>query len=165
MNSIITLKGKVKYTITLDPSVWIFDDRKLDLTSYFLQNNEQKNENINDTEKVALNWEREIREGSVFPPTLKTEKRYQKEKILTGTFAIPLLPFINNAEPENDATEMIIEQSDGQVIVPLEDAKTFVAGFSKDGKPLLEDGPIHLYFGDGRNKHNPYRDIQALIVK
>ena len=29
------IKGKVKFTITLDPSVWIFDERKADLDYFF----------------------------------------------------------------------------------------------------------------------------------
>lgn len=35
MNDIIVLTGKVKFTITLDPGVWIFDDRKVDMDAYF----------------------------------------------------------------------------------------------------------------------------------
>ncbi|MDN8677450.1 peptidyl-prolyl cis-trans isomerase, partial [Staphylococcus aureus] len=31
MSDIIMLTGKVNFTITLDPGVWIFDDRKVDL--------------------------------------------------------------------------------------------------------------------------------------
>ena len=32
---IIPIKGAVKFTITLDPTVWIFDDRKIDLDDIF----------------------------------------------------------------------------------------------------------------------------------
>ncbi len=32
---IIQIKGNVKYPITLDPSVWIFDDRKILLEDAF----------------------------------------------------------------------------------------------------------------------------------
>ena len=38
MEKIVHIKGKVKFPITLDPSVWIFDDRKFDLDTYFDQN-------------------------------------------------------------------------------------------------------------------------------
>ena len=29
--------------------------------------------------------------------------------------------------------------------------------FSNNGKPLKEDGPVHVYFGDGSNKQNPIK--------
>ena len=41
MENIILLSGKVKYSITLDPTVWIFDDRKVDLSTYFSATNER----------------------------------------------------------------------------------------------------------------------------
>ncbi|NNU94980.1 peptidyl-prolyl cis-trans isomerase, partial [Geobacillus sp. NFOSA3] len=31
MNTIIPFKGKVKYPVTMDAGVWIFDDRRIDL--------------------------------------------------------------------------------------------------------------------------------------
>lgn len=43
MDSIVMIEGNVKYKITLDPSVWIFDDRKIDLKQYF-QNEQLENQ-------------------------------------------------------------------------------------------------------------------------
>lgn len=40
-----------------------------------------------------IDRERQIREGAVSPPTLKSEKKYEKEKLLDGTFGIKLEPF------------------------------------------------------------------------
>ena len=81
MNDIIQIKGKVKFSITLDPSVWIFDDRKEELSVYF--NNKSKTEKKNEEEEYikvqSKYWEREIAEGSVSPPTLKTEKNMKKK--------------------------------------------------------------------------------------
>ena len=37
MADIVQVKGKVRYKITLDPSVWIFDDRIIDLDTYFTE--------------------------------------------------------------------------------------------------------------------------------
>ena len=74
MNSIIMLKGKVKYTLTLDPSVWIFDDRKLDMDVFFEHPPEQKDETEAYTKAVSKHWDREIQEGAVFPPTLKPKR-------------------------------------------------------------------------------------------
>lgn len=166
MNDIIQITGKVKFSITLDPSVWIFDDRKEELSVYF--NNKSKTEKKNEEEEYikvqSKYWEREIAEGSVSPPTLKTEKKYEKEKLLTGTFCIPLKPFLENAEPSEEAKHLIIETSEGEVKVPLEEGKEMVLGFSKDGKPLKEDGPVHCYFGDGSNLNNPIKRVQAFII-
>ena len=38
--------------------------------------------------------------------------------------------------------------------LPLETVKNAILGFSKEGKPLKEDGPVHLYFNDGSNQQN-----------
>ena len=37
MENIILVNGKVKFSITLDPSVWIFDERKLELTTFLMK--------------------------------------------------------------------------------------------------------------------------------
>ena len=35
MEFIIPIKGAVKFNLTLDPTVWIFDDRRIDLKTFF----------------------------------------------------------------------------------------------------------------------------------
>ncbi|MEJ9211848.1 peptidyl-prolyl cis-trans isomerase [Bacillus smithii] len=166
MNTIIPFKGKVKYLVTMDAGVWIFDDRRIDLNTYFDQEDQQTEETEEDyTKKVSKYWEREIREGAVSPPTIKTEKKFEKEKLLTGTFGIKLAPFLKNAEPEKDATTLVIETAEGEEVVPLEKAYDLILCFSKNGKPLREDGPVHIYFGDGSNKQNPIKHVRALRVE
>ncbi|MEK4221023.1 peptidyl-prolyl cis-trans isomerase [Bacillus smithii] len=166
MNTIIPFKGKVKYPVTMDAGVWIFDDRRIDLNTYFDQEDQQTEETEEDyTKKVSKYWEREIREGAVSPPTIKTEKKFEKEKLLTGTFGIKLAPFLKNAEPEKDATTLVIETAEGEEAVPLEKAYDLILCFSKNGKPLREDGPVHIYFGDGSNKQNPIKHVRALRVE
>ncbi|WP_175638831.1 peptidyl-prolyl cis-trans isomerase [Metabacillus schmidteae] len=165
MNSIILLKGKVNYQITLDPGVWIFDDRKIDLTTYFQQEQEEKNELEEYTKAVSKHWEREIREGAIFPPTLKTEQKFEKIKILTGTFGIPFKPFLLNAELQENASEVRFITEDREVTMPISDALQLIFGFSKDGKPLNEDGPIHVYYGDGSNIEYPIKKVKEIIVQ
>lgn len=166
MNTIIPFKGKVKYPVTMDAGVWIFDDRRIDLNTYFDQEDQQTEETEEDyTKKMSKYWEREIREGAVSPPTIKTEKKFEKEKLLTGTFGIKLTPFLKNAEPEKDATTLVIETAEGEEAVPLEKAYDLILCFSKNGKPLREDGPVHIYFGDGSNKQNPIKHVRALRVE
>ena len=34
--------------------------------------------------------------------------------------------------------------------------------YSQDGKPLLEDGPIHVLLRDGSNIDNPIKNVSAI---
>ncbi|MEH7388326.1 peptidyl-prolyl cis-trans isomerase [Bacillus sp. JJ1521] len=165
MNSIIMIEGKTKYKITLDPSVWIFDDRRVDLLTYF-ESDQIVEEDLSEyTKSVSKHWDREIREGAIYPPTLKTEKKFLKEKVLTGTFGIPFGDFIKNAEPFEDAATLTIVQKDQETTISLSEAYAGVLGFSKEGKPLREDGPVHFYFGDGSNRENPIKNITRFIIE
>lgn len=165
MESIILLTGNVKYTITLDPGVWIFDDRKIDLTTYFHEKHEKPDDLEEYTKAVSKHWDREIVEGAVFPPTLNSEKKFLKEKLLTGTFGIPFKPFLKNAEPADDAALLVIQTEDGEVEIPLSAAYDLIFGFSENGKSLKADGPIHIYYGDGSNLNNPIKNVKAFFVK
>lgn len=165
MENIISIGGNVKYAITLDPGVWIFDDRRVDLNTYFESSAEKRDSLEEYTKAISKHWDREIMEGAVFPPTLKSEKKFEKEKVLNGTFGIPLAPFINNAEPEKNATKVIIVSTEGENEVSLADAMDMILGFSKDGKPLKEDGPIHAYYADGRNYSDPFKNIRSFLIK
>jgi hypothetical protein len=144
VNDIIILKGKVSYPITLDPSVWIFDDRKVERQTLKSQNDESDSKEL-----TARQWSREISEGNVSPPTLKSERKYERERILTGSFAIHLSHFLKNAEPLSEACELAVITQKGEVIVPLTEAYSYLLAFSKDGKPLKDDGPVHLLKSDG----------------
>jgi hypothetical protein len=165
MENIIVISGRVKYLITLDPTVWIFDDRKVDLTTYFSKPIEQNNELEEYTKSISKHWDREITEGAVYPPTLKTEKKYEKEKVLTGSFGIPIQPFLKNAEPTEEAAVLVIKTSTSVQEIPLDIAQELILGFSEVGKPLAEDGPVHVYFGDGSNKQNPIKNVREFIIK
>ncbi|MBG9450144.1 hypothetical protein ABE67_12605 [Cytobacillus firmus] len=165
MENIIAFKGNIKYQITLDPGVWIFDDRRVDLTTYFMHENIRKNELEEYTKAVSKHWDREIMEGAVFPPTLKTEKKFEKEKVLTGTFGIAFKPFLMNAEPDESAEIVVIESEDGETSLTLSEAEELILGFSKDGKPLKEDGPVHAYLGDGSNYNSPIKRVKAFRVE
>lgn len=165
MEKIILITGKVKYPITLDPSVWIFDDRRIDLTTYFSVKKEVVDEIEEYKKAISKHWDREIMEGAILPPTLKTEKRFEKDKMLTGTFGIPLKNFLQNSEPSSDASLVVISSRDGDIELPLSEAYELIIGFSNQGKPLNTDGPVHVYFSDGSNQTNPIKNITGLIVK
>lgn len=165
MENIIILSGKVKYKITLEPTVWIFDDRKVDLTTYFSSTSNPSNDLEEYTKSISKHWDREITEGAIYPPTLKTEKKYEKEKVLTGSFGIPFQPFFKNAEPDETAASLVIKTATSEHEIPLEKALNLVLGFSNAGKPLSEDGPVHVYFGDGSNQQDPIKHVREFIVK
>lgn len=165
MDNIIFLKGKVKYNITLDPGVWIFDDRRIDLDSFFQSNSIQDNTLEEYTKLISKHWDREIMEGSTSPPTLKTEKKYLKEKLLTGSFAIPFEPFLQNAEPLKDAKFIKIESLELETQIPIKNANQLILAFSKNGKPLTEDGPIHVYYRDKSNQHAPIKNVRTFRIE
>jgi len=165
MDNILIISGKVNFKITLDPGVWIFDDRRIDLTTYFSKEKEYSDAEEAYTKAVSKHWDREIMEGAVFPPTLKSEKKFEKEKVLTGTFGIPLKPFLLNAETASDAKILIVHTINGELEFPLKEAYNFILGYSINGQPLTTDGPVHVYYGDGSNRENPIKMVTGFTVK
>lgn len=55
MSDIIQIKGNVKFPITLDPGVWIFDDRRIDLNTYFDQGRKEENIEEDYVKKQQIN--------------------------------------------------------------------------------------------------------------
>lgn len=166
MENIIPIKGEVKYQVTLDPSVWIFDDRRIDLDTFFTETTIEKDELEEYTKKVSAHWSREIMEGATFPPTLKTEKKYEKTKMLTGTFGIYLKHFLKNAEPNSNASSVVIETATGEDYpFTMDQVDSLIFKYSQEGKPLREDGPVHVLLADGSNKRNPIKQVKAVRVE
>lgn len=166
MESIIPIKGAVKYKITLDPTVWIFDDRRLDLNTYFTEKKEIEDEDLKYLLNTGVHWSREIMEGATFPPTLKTERKFDKQGMKTGTFGIVLKPFLKNAEVLEDAECVVFELQDGsEHAFSIEEAYSLIFKFSQDGRPITEGGPVHLLFADGSNVDNPIKNISAIRVE
>lgn len=165
METIIPIKGNVKHIITLDPTVWIFDDRKIDLDTFFIEEQVLRDEDEEYKENMGKHWSREIMEGATFPPTLKTEKKFDRKKLVSGTFAISLDQFVKNAIPNEDATTITFTSVDGTTYpYPLSQLKDFLFKFSQDGKPLVDDGPVHLLLKDGSNADNPIRSINGITI-
>lgn len=166
MESIIPIKGNVRYGITMDPSIWIFDDRRIDLETFFTSGHVEVDELEEYKRSMGKHWSREIMEGATFPPTLETEKQFEENKVITGTYGIYLSHFLKNAEPNEDAQTLYIETSSGdEHSVPVEKADELILKFCNDGKPLKEDGPVHVIFKDGSNADNPIRNVTAIKIK
>ncbi|WP_270181740.1 peptidyl-prolyl cis-trans isomerase [Alkalihalobacillus sp. CinArs1] len=163
METIIPIKGKVTYPITLDASVWIFDDRKIELEE-FLKFNSSSDENENDYIKAqSERWEQE-RTG-IKPPINQSIKRFEKEKILNGSYVIPLEPFLSNAEPLTEGNHVQLETTDDEhIVLSIDEALNGFLGFAINGKPLKDDGPVHFYHGDGANAAEPFKNICAITI-
>jgi hypothetical protein len=131
MREIVPIKGATNFTINLDPSVWIFDQRKVDL-DVFIQNGEEHQ-----------------------VPERKT----------TGSYGIPLQPFLDHAEPTRNATKVICHLEGGDsTTISLKEAYHALLAFSSNGKPLREDGPLHLYFRNERHGEPPITQVIAFEV-
>jgi len=168
MSDIIQLTGDIQYKITLDPSVWIFDDRKIEFDKAFDAVSDKPNEDDenNYAKKMSAQWEKDRAYGVNYPPVNESVKRLEKEKILTGTYVMPFAPFIEHAEPAEHVKSVEIIQKNGtSATYPLSKVKEALLLFAKDGKPLREDGPVHLYFRDGSNRSEPIKNIAKFIFK
>lgn len=157
----MTIKGNVKFPITLDVGAWIFDDRRIDLDTYFSEDKKQ-DRLTEDGTTVSKHWDRTIKEGAA---PQKTRKRYEKAKMLTSTFAIKLEPFLKNAEPAPEATTLVFETNTEDVSIPLEEGYNILVQFSNKGKALKEDGPVHILFPDGSNLDQPIKNVKAFRVE
>ncbi|WP_088104963.1 hypothetical protein [Halalkalibacter urbisdiaboli] len=162
------IEGDISHPLTIDPTVWIFDERKVDLLTYFEERLTMDDEETAYKKAISAQWDKEIIEGSAppRPDTNGNEIKYEKQKLINGTFGMPLKPFLMNAKPNEHVTTLIVEQHNGtKLSFPFEDTLSFIIGFSKNGKPLREDGPVHLYFGDGSNQTAPIKNVKRLLVK
>lgn len=143
---IIQILGKVRYQITLDPSAWIFDDRKEDLEKVLAAKPDDVEIKFEDSKE----WNRQIIEGSTKPPTLKTEKKFKNKDLLEGTFIICLEPFLEYTEPERGEEAMItFTHDEGASILQYRDRSKIYAQFSLEGKRLYDDGMVDILVIDG----------------
>ncbi|USG63708.1 hypothetical protein NDK47_16160 [Brevibacillus ruminantium] len=144
MSDVIVFKGAVSFPITLDPSVWIFDERKFDLGSYQGETEDETSYQLKYLEGTGAQWDKELREGAVPPSERKS--LIQERKALQGDYAIKLAPFIENARPLPEATHLRIHRENGEsLLLPLSEAKRAILQFSKEGKPIRTDGPVYFY--------------------
>ncbi|MBU8906727.1 peptidyl-prolyl cis-trans isomerase [Desertibacillus haloalkaliphilus] len=165
MEFIIDITGDVDHPLTIDPSVWIFDERKVDLDTYF--DTEREDELTAYKKAISAQWDREITEGSK-PPSQTNENQidYNKQQLMNGSFGMRLEPFLKNAKPNENATIVSIETADNSTVdVAIDKAYSLILGFSYKGKPLKDDGPVHIYFDDGSNRDQPIKNVLRLRVK
>ena len=167
MEFIVMVSGNVGHPLTIDPSVWIFDDRKVDLQTVFEEQIDGEDELTAYKKAISAQWDKELIEGNEPPtPPNQTKSLSKKQELLTKSFGMPFAPFLKNAKPTETATELIVETSSGEEWrFPLKDAYSFILGFSDKGHPLRETGPVHVYLGDGSNKENPIINVKQFVIK
>ncbi len=143
---IIQIQGKVKFKITLDPSTWIFDDRKITIE-------EMEAGKTTGVEPISFKdnkaWNRDILEGGAKPPTLNSEKKFKKQQLLEGTYVINMAPFFAITEPDADATAIRLSNGNEHEDIRLEDVPQLYFQFSKNGKRLYEDGMVDAFIYNG----------------
>ena len=145
---IVCLKGKVNYDITLDPSVWIFDNRKQALESFLSNGVEQM-----DSDPHMSNPLSKSRPSTCRPNVSKTE-----------SYVMPLNPFLERAEPIDQAKSAQLFMMDGTpiAVLPLIELQNSVLLFSINGRQIKEDGPIHLYTEPGAP---PIKSIGHIVIQ
>ena len=157
---IIQLSGNIKFNITLDASVWIFDDRKIIFDDAFTDRVEE--EPVDELKKAAERFNLEVYQQKIKPPVNKSINKFEREQILTQTYVMPINEFIKNAEVDSSVTNVLLTTTNGPVEVSLAELESSYLLFSVEGKPIKEDGPVYLYFGDGSNKDNPIKGISKI---
>jgi hypothetical protein len=161
MADVILFKGAVTYPITIDPSVWIFDNRKIDLGTYNGQEETAANETTDYLKGAGAQWDKELREGAV-PPS-ERRSMVEERKALDGDYAMRLSLFIDNAQPQPGVTHLRIHREDGEsVTLPITEAKRAILQFAKNGKPIRERGPVYFYLPEmWQAKEQPIDNITA----
>jgi len=145
MSDVILFKGAVSFPITLDPTVWVFDNRKFDLRDYQGDQDSSDHQVVRYLQGTGSLWDKELREGAELPSERKRTLA-EERKVLEGDYGIRLEPFISNAEPAADVTHVRLHR-DGlePVELALADARRAILQFAKDGKPIRERGPVYFY--------------------
>lgn len=162
---IVRLLGNVKFPLTLDPTVWIFDDRKIPYEDAF-KSQKQTVDTEEEWKKTSRAWDREVYQQKVKPPVNKSISKMEGKKILEGTFVMPIKDFLTTSQPKTQAKEAILHKRDGQTVhLSLEELENSMLLFAEEGKPIKEDGPVHLYLKDGSNKNEPVTGIEKIEIR
>ncbi|GGB44840.1 hypothetical protein F3157_06865 [Virgibacillus dakarensis] len=160
---IIPITGNVNYPITLDPTVWIFDDRKILLEEAFSKRAETTVKE-DEVEKASKRWDRAVFQSSK-PPVNPNISRKEGEKILTNSYVMPIRDFIDNAEWDANAEKAVLVTSSDEITISLDLLRKCLLLFAIDGKIIKEDGPVYIFYPDGSNMDNPIKGLQKIIIK
>ncbi len=154
INLIIQIKGNVKYPITLDPSVWIFDDRKILLEDAFKDKVIEKNE-----EEFSGQDSNRVK-----PQVHNSIKKYNKDELLHRSYVMPIYDFIGNAEINEETESVQLETSEEVIDITIDQLNSGLLLFSIEGKQIKENGPAYFLFGDGSNQEAPIKGLKVIHI-
>lgn len=156
---IIQITGNVKYPITLDPSVWIFDNRKILLSEAFTtkRKNDKKEKDIIKETARRLNRAYNTSEN-------RNMTNKERKEALKYSYVMPIKDFIDHVEIKESATSATLKTKSGDVNISLGKLKNSYLQFSHQGRPLKDDGPVYLIYRDGSNKDSPIKGIEQIII-
>ncbi|WP_279402020.1 hypothetical protein [Piscibacillus salipiscarius] len=135
---IVQIEGNVKHPITLDPTVWIFDDRKVLLDDAF--KNEDSNLNGASADKDTP-FNRDQYQQQINPPINESIKRFDKKKVLENSYLMPLSYFLPNSEPNEDAAKAILHTDDDSVEINFTQLENSYLLFALKGKTINRRWP------------------------
>ncbi|MDY0396258.1 hypothetical protein ACFSMW_03160 [Virgibacillus halophilus] len=161
---IIPITGKVAYQITLDPTVWIFDNRKIKLEEAFTQSLPVEKEADDYSQKAAQRFNREfaqLEEPNFFPDHVA---KVRGKDVLNNSYVMPVDAFLKNAGIANDATGAHLGTGADITTLSLDELRNSYFLFALDGKPLTVDGPVHVLFKDGSNQGNPIKYVKKIEI-
>lgn len=161
---IIPITGKVAYQITLDPTVWIFDNRKIKLEDAFLSPSLDEVETVDYSQKAAQRFNREfaqIEEPNFFPDHVA---KVRGKDVLDHSYVMPVDFFLKNAGVAEDATKAKLGNGSKTTTLGLDELRNSYFLFAVDGKPITDDGPVHILFKDGSNRDHPIKYVKHIEI-
>lgn len=159
---IVPIVGNVTNPITLDPTVWIFDTRKILFEEAF---NEEKQGEESKEDAIKAASERFSRAINPNSNDNKGINKKEGEEILKNSYVMPVHHFLGNTGIKDDASNVILMSNGEEVSITLSQLQNCYLLFAIDGKAIKEDGPVHLYFKDGSNKEQPIKNINKIIIQ
>lgn len=159
----VKITGDVKNAIMIDPGVWIFDERRVDMDKIF--DEKAKSSEERNYAAIGRAFDEQRMKGAS-PQTNENKVTISKKDLNEKSLGIGLAPFFANAAPNPEASMVRIHRSQDleEVILPLKDVSSGIAAFSKKGNPLKETGPLHFYYQDGSNRDNPITHVSGFTV-
>ncbi|PTL39739.1 hypothetical protein [Alkalicoccus saliphilus] len=157
---LVQIKGAVKHPVMIDPGVWIFDDRRVDMDTVF--DEPEKNQTDKEYEAMGRAFD-EQRKGALPPQTNENKVTISRKDLTEKSLGIRLAPFMKNAEPEETASMVRLHRKNGKedIILPAEKAISGIVAFSETGSPLRSSGPLHFYYSDGSNRNEPITHVSG----
>ncbi|MFP7494212.1 hypothetical protein SFC66_10530 [Terribacillus saccharophilus] len=152
---VITLKGKVDFPLTLDPSVWIFDDRKV-----LFENAFKESEAVPAVEEK--HWDRSVYQQKMKPPINKSLTKEERKRALENSYVMPIADFLATAAIQEDASHAVLITEQGEEVVPLDELEASMFLFAIDGRSIKESGPAHCYLPS--RKETPIKAIRQIKI-